>query len=160
MLRPFWRSIGPTVVKDLQSRPQTAQLMADILGTSVTELLISIQADVLPWLVLAKKKEVILRIAQARNDEDPGATCLDAANLGPILAILLVQNVTDLENFILALLRDISPIFNGFEFVDLLRSEPMLIAVELLKNAGEEDDSRKSRVCSKTRHDRIISHDL
>jgi hypothetical protein len=27
-----------------------------------------------------------------------------------------------------------------------LRIEPMLIAVELLQNAGEEDDSRRSRV--------------
>jgi serine/threonine-protein kinase ATR len=146
MFKPFWRSIGPTAVKDLQSRPQTAQLVADLLRISVPELLISIQADVLPWLVLTKKQDVIARIAQARGETDPGEACLEGPNRGPIMALLLVQNVPDLENFVTALYRDISKFFDGFGFVDLLRIEPMLIAVELLQNAGEEDDSRRSRV--------------
>ena len=146
MFKPFWRSIGPTAVKDLQSRPQTAQLVADLLRISVPELLVSIQADVLPWLVLTKKQDVIARIAQARGETDPGEACLEGPNRGPIMALLLVQNVPDLENFVTALYRDISRFFDGFGFVDLLRIEPMLIAVELLQNAGEEDDSRRSRV--------------
>jgi serine/threonine-protein kinase ATR len=146
MFKPFWRSIGPTAVKDLQSRPQTAQLVADLLRISVSDLLLSIQADVLPWLVLTKKKDVILRIAQARGDNDPGPACGEATNKGPIMALLLVQNVPDLENFVTALFRHISPLFDGYEFVDLLMIQPMLTAVELLKNAGEEDESRRSRV--------------
>jgi serine/threonine-protein kinase ATR len=148
MFKPFWRSIGPTAVKDLQSRPQTAQLVADLLRVSVSELLLSIQADVLPWLVLTKNQDVIVRIAQARGDPDPGKACLEGSNKGPIMALLLVQNVPDLESFITALYRNISQFFDGFGFVDLLKIEPMLIAVELLQNAGEEDDSRRSRVLS------------
>lgn len=146
LFSPYWRDIGIVVVKDLQTRPQTAQLTADLLGISVSELLVTIQADVLPWLVLGSKKDIIMRIAHACKEDDPGATCLADSNMGPILALLLMQNVTDLENFVLASLRKISPLFNGWEFVDLLKSGPMLIAVELLKNAGEEDDGRKSRV--------------
>lgn len=146
MFRPFWRSIGPTAVKDLQSRPQTAQLVADLLKVSVSDLLCSIQVDILPWLVLMKKRDVILRIAQARGDNDPGEACLEGSNKGPIMALLLVQNVPDLENFIMDLFRDISPLFDGFEFVDLLKIQPMLTAVELLQNAGEEEESRRSRV--------------
>jgi serine/threonine-protein kinase ATR len=146
MFKPYWRSIGPTAVKDLQSRPQTAQLVADLLRISVPDLLLSIQADVLPWLVLTKSKEVILRIAQARGDSDPGKVCLEGTNKGPIIALLLVQNVPDLENFITSLFRDVSSLFDGFEFVDLLKIQPMPTAVELLKNAGEEDESRRSRV--------------
>jgi len=157
MLKPYWRSIGPAVVKDLQTRPQTAQLTADLLGISVSKLLLTIQADVLPWLVLAKKKDIIMRIAQARNDDDPGATCLEVSNMGPILALLLVQNVPDLENFVLASLKDISSVFNEWEFVDLLKSGPTLIAVELLKNAGEEDDGRKSRVGQATSYSTSLS---
>jgi serine/threonine-protein kinase ATR len=147
MFKPFWRSIGPTAVKELQSRPQTAQLVADLLRVSVSELLLSIQADVLPWLVLTKNRDVIVRIAQARGETDPGKACLEGSNRGPIMALLLVQNVPDLESFITALYRDISQFFDGFGFIDLLKIEPMLIAVELLQNAGEEDDSRRSRVC-------------
>lgn len=147
MFKPFWRSIGPIAVRDLQSRPQIAQLVADLLRVSVSELLLSIQAEVLPWLVLTKNQDVIMRIAQARGETDPGQACFQGSNRGPILALLLVQNVPDLENFITALYRDISPFFHGFGFVDLLKIEPMLIAVELLQNAGEEDDSRRSRVC-------------
>jgi serine/threonine-protein kinase ATR len=130
----------------LPNRPQTAQLVADLLEISVSELLLSIQADVLPWLVLTKKKDVILRIAQARGDGDPGKVCLESTNRGPILALLLVQNVPDLEVFVTTLFRDMSSLFDGFEFVDLLKIQPMLTAVELLKNAGEEDESRRSRV--------------
>src|ERR1700694_910684 len=114
MFKPFWRSIGPTAVKDLQSRPQTAQLVADLLRISVSELLISIQGDVLPWLVLTKQQDVILRIAQARGETDPGQACLEGPNRGPIMALLLVQNVPDLENFITALYRNISPFYDGF----------------------------------------------
>lgn len=146
MFKPFWRSIGPTAVKDLQSRPQITQLVADLLRVSVSELLLSIQADVLPWLVLTKNHDVIVRIAQARGETDPGKACLEGSNRGPIMALLLIQNVPDLESFITALYRDISQLFHGFGFVDLLKIEPMLIAVELLQTAGEEDDSRRSRV--------------
>ena len=114
MFRPFWRSIGPTVVKDLQNRPQTAQLISDLLRISVPELLISIQSDVLPWLVLTKRQDVIVRIAQARGETDPGNSCLVGPNRGPIMAMLLVQNVPDLENFVTTLYRHISPLFDGF----------------------------------------------
>jgi len=148
MFKPFWRSIGPTAVKDLQSRPQTAQLVADLLRVSVSELLLSIQADVLPWLVLTKNQDVIVRIAQARGETDPGKACFEGSNRGPIMALLLVQNVPDLESFITPLYKNISQFFDGFGFVDLLKIEPMRIAVELLQNAGEEDDSRRSRVLS------------
>ncbi len=147
MFRPFWRSIGPTAIKDLQTRPQTTQLMADLLGLSVTDLLLKIQADVLPWLVLTKKKDIILRISQARKDIDVGMTCYDSSNLAAIVAFLLIQNVPDLDAFIMALFRNVSEeTFGQMDLADLVRMEPMLIAVELLKSAGEEDDSRKSRV--------------
>jgi serine/threonine-protein kinase ATR len=147
MLKPHWRTIGPIVVKDLQSRPQIAQLMADLLNISVSELLLNIQADILPWLVLYKKKDVIARIAHARKEDEPGLACIDDANIGPILALLLSQSAPDLEEFALTSLRDITPFFDDLDFQDLLKSGPYSIAVELLKNAGEADDSRKSRVC-------------
>jgi serine/threonine-protein kinase ATR len=147
MFSPFWRSIAPTVVKDLQNRPQTAQLMADLLGTSVSDLLLMTQTCTLPWLVLTKNKDVILRIAQVRRDDDPWRTIIqDSANLGSIMALLLVQNVPNLEGFIMDLLRHISPHYAELDLVDLLKIDPIQIAIELLAKAGEEDDSKRSRV--------------
>ena len=148
MLKPYWRSIGPTAVKDLQTRPQTTQSVADLLGLSVSDLLLRIQAEVLPWLMLTKKKDVILRIAQARKDSEPAMTCYNGTNLAPIMALLLVQPVKDQESFILPLFREIWPsFFAKMELVDLLKTEPMLIALELLKDAGDIDENRRSRVC-------------
>lgn len=147
LFSPFWRSIGHTVVKDLQGRPQTAQLVADLLGTSVANLLINTQRHTLPWLILTKNKEVIMRIAQARQDTDLSETIMkDSANLGSIMALLLSQNVPNLEEFIMDLLRHLSPHFNTLDLINMLRSAPMQIALELLEKAGEEDDSKRSRV--------------
>lgn len=147
MFRPFWRSIGPTAIKDLQTRPQTTQLIADLLGLSVTDLLLKIQADVLPWLVLTKKKDIILRISQARKDVDVGMTCCDSSNLAAIVAFLLLQGVQDVDGFIMTLLRDVSTeIFGKMDLADLVRMEPILIAAELFKSTDDEDDNRKSRV--------------
>lgn len=87
-----------------------------------------------------------MRIAQARGENDPGQACLEDTNKGPIMALLLAQNVSDIEDFVMTLFRYISPLFDGYKFVDLLKVKPMLTAVELLKNAGEEDESRRSRV--------------
>lgn len=136
------------MVKDLQGRPQTAQLMADLMGISVANLLITTQRHTLPWLVLTKNKDVITRIAQARQDNNLSETIMkDSTNLGSIMALLLAQDVTNLEEFIMDLLRHLSPHFNTLDLINLLRSAPINIAVELLEKAGEEDDSKRSRVC-------------
>lgn len=150
LFSPFWRSIAPVVVKDLQSRPQSAQLMADALSMSVADLLITTQAHTLPWLVLTKRRDAIIKIAEARGDEDPKnpwRLCFENTNMAPIMACLLVQNVPDLEAFCMTLMKNVSPHFKDLDLLDLLRIEPIGIALELLKSAGEVDSSKKSRVC-------------
>ncbi|KAI9731830.1 MAG: serine/threonine-protein kinase M1 [Claussenomyces sp. TS43310] len=146
LFAPFWRSVAPTAIKDLQSRPQKTQLLADLLSISVSELLIKTQSYTLPWLISAKKLDVVLRIAQARGDADPWIACLANSNLAPTLAFLLVQNVPDMESFVMDLMRNVSSYFNESDLMDLLRIEPIGTTVELLSNAGEEDVSKKSRV--------------
>jgi serine/threonine-protein kinase ATR len=151
MFSAFWGSIAIVAVKDLLIKPQTSQLMADLLEITVTEFLLLTQSYTLPWLVLTKKTDVIRKIAQARRDDDPWMTCLDTSNSVPILALLLVQNVPDTESYILSLLKCVSPRFKDLDFTHTLRAEPALIALELLKAAGEADESKKSRVCSPCR---------
>jgi serine/threonine-protein kinase ATR len=144
MFSPFWRTIAHTAVKDLQSRPQTAQLLAELLSISVSEFLVNTQAHTLPWLVLDRKTDVIARISQARDDKDPSEAILE--NMAAIMPHLLVQNVPDIEIFIMQLLRNVSSRFNDIDLVECVRMAAIEIALELLKNAGDEDDSRKSRV--------------
>ncbi|OBT63761.1 hypothetical protein VE03_06954 [Pseudogymnoascus sp. 23342-1-I1] len=144
MFSPFWRTIAHTAVSDLQNRPQTVQLMAELLSISVPEFLVETQAYTLPWLVLAKKTDIITKISQAREDDDPSKAII--SNMVAIMPLLLVQAVPDIEAFIMGLLRGVSLAFDKIDLVQCLGIGAIEIAVELLKNAGDEDDSKKSRV--------------
>lgn len=127
-------------------RPALANKVADLIGVTVDEFLLITQKHTLPWLVLMKKRDVILRIAKAREEDEPGSLLLDNSNLSCVLALLLVQNVPDLEDHTMSLFREISSRFNDTDLVDLFRIEPIKLAFELLKAAGEANDSKKSRV--------------
>lgn len=150
MFSPFWGTIAIEAVKDLLVRPQTTQLMADLLGISVSEFLVLTQSHTLPWLVLFGKPEVIKKIAEARKDEEVWLACMATSNLVAILPLLLIQNVPDTETFVMRLFKAVSPKFNEADFTELLRHEPASQAIHLLKLAGDADDSKKSRVCLKT----------
>ncbi|RDW66710.1 hypothetical protein BP5796_09459 [Coleophoma crateriformis] len=145
LLSPFWASIAIIPVKDLLIRPHSSQLMADLLETTVPDFLVLTQAWTLPYLVLTKSLGVIKRIAQARKEET-WQICFDTNNHTRILALLLIQNVTDIEGFILSLLRSVSSKYKDLSLADLLRTEPALTALHLLKAAGTADDSKKSRI--------------
>jgi serine/threonine-protein kinase ATR len=146
MFSAFWPSIAIEAVKNLLVRPQTPQLMADLLEINVPEFLVLTQAHTLPWLVLAKKTDVIQKIQQARKDPEVWMTITEPSNLNPILALLLVQNVPDMEDFIMSLLKSAHPRFKEIDLGDLIRVEPASTALQLLKAAGEADESKKSRV--------------
>lgn len=128
------------------ARPQTTRLTAELLQISVPEHLLLVQQYALPWLVLTKKKEVVQKIAEARGDQAVWQPCLDQGNLSYILALLLVQDVPNTEEFVLSTLRHISSHFDGITFQALLGSETVLTVLELLKDAGEANGERKERV--------------
>jgi len=146
LLQPFWANLAFSVVKDLVSKPQTTRLVADLMQIGVPELLLRLQKHALPWLVLTKKKDVIQKIAEARGETETWETIMDTANLPSILALLLVQDVPDIVAHTMSLLGHISPRVEGFELVELLRTDPMGIALEIFKNAAEANETRKARV--------------
>jgi serine/threonine-protein kinase ATR len=143
---PFWPSLAFSVVKDLVSRPQTARLVADLMHMSVSELLLRLQKHALPWLVLTKKREVVQKVAEARGESETWETCMDAANLPPILALLLVQDAPDIADHTMSLLAHITPRFDGIELVELLRTDPLPIALELFKASSGANEARKTKV--------------
>ena len=146
LLEPFWKYLAFSALKDYPSKPKLVQLLAEMMSMSVQELIAYIHGYAMPWLVLTKRREVIQKIAEVRDEEEPWQPCLDNANLGPILALLLVQEVQDVEEYAMGLLREISPHFDDLTLVELLQVEPMMSSLELLKIAGDADESRKPQV--------------
>lgn len=144
---PFWRYLAFSATKDFTSRPKLTRLLAELLDMSVAELLLYIQKYALPWLVLTKKRDVIQKIAEARNEKEAWQPCLDATNLGPILALLLIQETADVQQHSMDLLGHISPHLNkSGGLLELLRIEPIATTMELLKAAGDADEDNKPHV--------------
>jgi serine/threonine-protein kinase ATR len=148
LLKPYWRNIAVTVVKDLQSRPQKAQQLAELLRMSVNQMLLLTQFDTIPYLVLTKRKDVLQRIASARN---PPTSVKDIIThpkrtFAAVLALLLRQQSTDLEEAVMDILRDSAPEFAEIDLQGLVNTDPPLIAFELLKATADADESMKNKV--------------
>ncbi|KAF2733102.1 hypothetical protein EJ04DRAFT_295336 [Polyplosphaeria fusca] len=145
LFRPFWSTIGFSVIKDIQNRPQKAQLMSDLTEQSVANLLLSVHTEILPSLVLTKRKDILQRIATAR-----GASILDVCiqprrNLAGVLALLLCQPINDVDKNAMETLLMMSPAFkeNGRDLSYWVKLEPVMVACEVLKFASDQAPSKK-----------------
>ena len=157
LLEPFWKSLAYLATKDLVSHPRMSEVIANLLQISVHQLLLLIQSHALPWLVLEGKTEVIQMIAEARQETDTWRSIVDAPNLSAILAVLLMQQTDDMEAYVMSRLSAISPHFDSLTLTELLKLEPALTAMELLKAAGEADETRKACVSCRLLSCRIFS---
>ena len=147
LFTPYWRTIAITVVKELQTRPQIAQQLSDLLTISVPEFLVLTQTFTIPYLVLTKRRDILQRIAQARGgDCSLWTLCIDTTNMAAILAYLLIQPSTDIESMIITLLTEITPEFSNVDLAELAKAEPITIATELLKAAAEDDEVQRPKV--------------
>jgi serine/threonine-protein kinase ATR len=146
LFEPFWRNLAFLATKDMASRPHTTRSIADMLHITVRELLLLIQSHALPWLVLMKQTDVIQKIAEARGESETWQPIMDPANIGPILALLFVQDVPDTESFVKSRLIDVSSHFRPLSLTDLVLSQSSAVALELLKAAGDAGDERKVQV--------------
>lgn len=142
LFTPYWRSIGPYVVQQLQSRPQIAQLLCELCAIDLSEFLVLTQTFTLPYLILARKYDIIERIAQANGNMTVKALCVAKNNLTAILAVLLTQDIENPEETTIKLLQAVSPEFGKVSFGDLVRSVPIPLAEELIKMAGEENEAK------------------
>lgn len=148
MFRPYWRTIAPAVVKDLLSRPQKAQHLADLLGISVNQLLVITQQDTVPYLVFSRNRMVLERIAQACGHEtDLWSQCTQPRVLTNTLALLLSNYAENCEVNAGEHLREMNPDFKNEDFTRLLKVDPISVACEIMKIAADErsDDSGQVR---------------
>ncbi|CAH0039431.1 unnamed protein product [Clonostachys solani] len=144
LLDPYWRNLAYLTTKDMVHRPQRSRAVAELLQMSISELLLLIQAHALPWLVLEKRQDVIQKLADARQESDPEHVIMN--NLAPIITLLLVQEVEDVTAFANSRIAEIAPKLHHTSLVELIRSDPVLLAMEFLKAAGDADPSRKPLV--------------
>ncbi|ROW10526.1 hypothetical protein VMCG_01626 [Cytospora schulzeri] len=140
LLEPFWRSLAYSTVKDMFTRPQSTQMVADLLKTSVTELVLLIQSQALPWLVLHRKQDIIQKIFEARGDDKLEHMFLDDTNLSTILARLLVQDAPDVEAFTMSALRDACPKFSTATLKEVVQTSTVPTTLELLRLSVEGGD--------------------
>ncbi|KAF2115782.1 hypothetical protein BDV96DRAFT_599348 [Lophiotrema nucula] len=147
MFRPFWRSIGFAVIKDIHNKPQKAQLLSDLTEQSVAGLLLSTQTETLPHLVLTKRRDILQRIATARQKTVQEICLQSRKNFAGIFGLLLCQPVADVEKNAMDVLSAVVPEFaeNDRDLSDLVRDEPVLIAFEILKLAADQHESRKAQ---------------
>jgi hypothetical protein len=147
LFKPFWKTIAISMVKDLQTRPQKAQKLADVLGRSVDELLVETQEDTLPYLVLCRQTELLQRIANARSNEKSIVhMCMQPQNLTKILATLLVQNPTRPEATVSEFLTQASPEFGRVSISTFLGADVVAVACELLRMASDADGAAQKKV--------------
>ncbi|RFU77784.1 phosphatidyl inositol 3-kinase [Trichoderma arundinaceum] len=146
LFEPFWKSLAYMATKDIVQRPQRSRAIAELLQISVNELLLLIQSHALPWLVLDKRKDVIQKIAEARHEAEIWRPLMDSHNTASVLSLLMLQESESIEEFVKSSLDEISPHFHALSLADIVQSEPVLTAIELLKAAADADASRKRQV--------------
>ncbi|UKZ81191.1 hypothetical protein TrVFT333_008963 [Trichoderma virens FT-333] len=146
LFEPFWKSLAYMATKDIVQRPQRSRAIAELLQISVNELLLLIQSHALPWLVLDKRKDVIQKIAEARQETEIWRPLMDSHNTASVLSLLMLQESGSIEEFVKSNLDEISPHFHALSLADIVQSEPVLTAIELLKAAADADASRKRQI--------------
>ncbi|KAL8809103.1 MAG: hypothetical protein Q9200_003724 [Gallowayella weberi] len=153
-LGPYWRTLAPMIVQDLQRRPQIAQHVSDLLSVTVSELLRLTQAYTLPYFVSTKQPDILQRIANACN-RSIKELCLEPVNMSAILAYMLLRSPSEAEVTIMTALQIVSSEFNHVDCAELVRAEPVLIALELLKAASDSDNVTRPKVNFQTMHDSV-----
>jgi len=144
LLRPYWHSLGISVVKDIVNSPQKCQQVADLLGLSVSHFLQLTQADTIPFLVLWRRQDVLQKIARSRGKTiSVWNMCMQPRNLTGILSLLVAQNPSDLEAFIVECLVQASDDFNREDVINLLKIDPIPVACEVLRLAGDNSMMRE-----------------
>jgi serine/threonine-protein kinase ATR len=134
-------------MKNIQTRPHMAEQLCDLLGMKVDDFLRLTEAHILPYLVLMRKRDIILRIgASYQTTKSPFDLCSEKGNLASILAFLLSQPFSEPEAMILSLFAAIDPQFKKHSLSDFVRTEPISIACDLLKALGDAGEGQELRV--------------
>ncbi|QSL66355.1 hypothetical protein MERGE_000733 [Pneumocystis wakefieldiae] len=143
LFSPYWNTVSIAIVKQMQNQPQIVQIFSSILGISLSDFFSRTESYTLPYLIISKRKDIIEQIASFLQ-KDVSTLCLD--NMPYILAALLTQDVAYVESATMLLLSLASSDFKKVDLSGLVRSEPILIAVQLLQMFSDEFYKKRARV--------------
>lgn len=150
LLRPYWKTIGFSIVNDLDTNPQKAKLVVELIGeiSYVSQLLILIHEDVLPVLVLNKRTDVLQRIANAKKMSIEEICLQPRAHLARIIALLLCQPGADVERRAMDTLVAVAPGLQQTrqKLHDLVQLDAAAMASEVFKLAADRDADEKALV--------------
>lgn len=146
MFAPYWNSIAIQVVKDLPAKPQKLQQLADLLGVPVNLFLLNTQHFTVPYLVLWKRSNALVRIAQARGeDASVWSVCMNKKNMNPIIALIIVERPENADAAIIECLGHAHRDFLSQDPIDLVKSDPITLACEILKIAADREDAQRTK---------------
>jgi serine/threonine-protein kinase ATR len=158
LITPFWGTISPTAVKQLQSKPQIVQTLTQFISMELAEFLERTQSFTLPYLVRDGYTEIIQRIAHASRGPDCSVQVICHDNIASILPVLLVQDVPNPEKHAMRQLISISSEFSLSSLSELVRPDAFRIAAELLKMAGDAEDIEDQDQRKRVRKSFVIAH--
>jgi len=157
IFEPYWRTIAPTLVKDVPSQSSSLQRLCTLMGVCIPNFLKMTSIFTVPHLILMKQADVLYSIASACSENNEptqeSATvmdlCLSSEQLPGLLACLLMQPSSNPEAFVLSTLSSVSAELGNIDLHDLLKSDPVKIAYEVLRSAEDGGDSQTTQVQSK-----------
>jgi len=148
LFNPYWRSIGPDVVRDIFTCPQKAQQLSEVLQLrgGVDELLRLTQTETIPFLVITKRRDILEAIRQARKETESIESLIIEPrwNLACVLARLLLESDGH-ESAAASLLQEAAPNLKG-KLKELIKAEPVFTACEILKAAGDSAETPPNKV--------------
>lgn len=126
------------MIKQLDVKAKTVQLLSELVEVAVRDFLVRTQEYSVPYLILSRQRSVIQQIADA-SGQTLVRLCLQT--LSAILAVLLTQPFDDVEIESMRYLIEMSDEFRKTTLASLVRSDPMTVAVEVLKMFDDSNDT-------------------
>lgn len=146
LFRPFWRTIGLVIAKNMSLRPVIAEQICSLAGMQPDFLMLLIEEYALPYLVLNGELATIEKFAAAHGSSTTAFDiCAASKNFASILSLLLMQGYQNAEPKIMEILLAISDDFASLDLSGWLNHFPIQIACTLLKSLGEAGEGKTSR---------------
>ena len=146
LFRPFWRTLGPIIAKQLSNRSIVVDHLCSLLGMQPSGLMLTIEEYSLPYLVVNHNYGILHDFAAAHGGSTTAFDiCTNPRNLPAILSYLLCQGFQDPEQKIIDVLMKISDEFGTEDLSGWLAHNPIQIACSLLKSIGDAPEGKASR---------------
>ncbi|KAK9456764.1 hypothetical protein V1511DRAFT_456314 [Dipodascopsis uninucleata] len=136
LIAQFWSVISVFVFKEYGLNSRMVGTVANLLEVPVDNILLRTQEFTLPYLILAKKTDVLKRLADAQS-KSLSQVCKE--NMSSILAVLLTQDLDNPVRNCVELLAEVTDDTNALTSIDLFSFE-LSVAVEILKMYNEDDE--------------------